>query len=65
MTSKLELSRRAALLSVCDVGAGVEAARDRARVLLDAALSILGGLPVSEARRSMERMFHFVLTRSQ
>jgi geranylgeranyl pyrophosphate synthase len=41
------------------------AARARARELLDAALAILSGLPVSEARRSMERLFDFVLTRDQ
>jgi octaprenyl-diphosphate synthase len=57
--------RRAALLAACDVGAGVEAAQLRARELLDSALAILSGLPVSEARRSMERLFHFVLTRNQ
>jgi len=57
--------RRAALLSVCDVGAGVEAAQVRARELLDDALAILSALPVTEARRSMERLFHFVLSRNQ
>jgi octaprenyl-diphosphate synthase len=59
------VDRRAALLAACDLGAGVEAAQARARELLDAALAILAGLPVSEARRSMERLFHFVLTRNQ
>jgi len=57
--------RRAALLATCDLDAGVAAAHARARTLLDEALAILGGLPVTRARRSMERLFHFVLTRSQ
>ena len=57
--------RRAALLSACDVEAGVEAAQARARVLRDEALAIVSALPVTEARRSMERLFHFVLTRDQ
>jgi octaprenyl-diphosphate synthase len=57
--------RRAALLAACDVEAGVAAAHARARALLDEALAILGGLPVSKARQSMERLFHFVLERNQ
>jgi octaprenyl-diphosphate synthase len=57
--------RRAALLGVCDLGAGVEAARARARALLDVALESIASLQPSDARRSMERLFRFVLERNQ
>jgi octaprenyl-diphosphate synthase len=57
--------RRAALLGVCNVAAGVEEARARARALLDAALVNVAGLEPSGARSSMERLFRFVLERNQ
>jgi octaprenyl-diphosphate synthase len=57
--------RRAALLSVCDVRFGLEEAQARAARLRDEALAILGELPASDARQAMERVFHFVLSRTQ
>jgi len=57
--------RRAALLGVCNVAAGVEEARARARALLDTALGNVTGLEPSGARSSMERLFRFVLERNQ
>lgn len=57
--------RRAALLEVCDVAAGVAQAEARARALVDSALGILASLPPSEASRSMEGLFQFVLARNQ
>ena len=39
--------------------------RARASELVEAALGILAALPPSDARRSMESLFRFVLTRSQ
>ncbi len=57
--------RRAALLAACDVGAGVLQAEMRARVLVESALEILARLPPSDASRSMEGLFQFVLARNQ
>jgi octaprenyl-diphosphate synthase len=57
--------RRAALREVCDLAAGIDEAQARAKELLDSALADLDVLPPSEARRSMVRLFHFVLARSQ
>jgi octaprenyl-diphosphate synthase len=57
--------RRAALHEVCDLRAGVAQAQARAQEHLHGALALLGELPPSEARRSMERIFHFVLARNQ
>jgi octaprenyl-diphosphate synthase len=57
--------RRAALRSVCDVDAGVAQAEARARALVESALEIIAGLPPSDASRSMEGLFQFVLARNQ
>ena len=57
--------RRAALLSVCDVSAGVEEGQERARRLLERALALLSELPPSRALSAMQRLFHFVLARNQ
>lgn len=57
--------RRAALFAVCDVSAGVAEAEARARALVDSALEILATLPPSDASRSMEGLFQFVLSRNQ
>lgn len=57
--------RRAALLLACDVGAGVVQAEARARALVESALEILSRLPPSDASRSMEGLFQFVLARNQ
>ena len=57
--------RRAALLAVCDVATGVAAAEQRARSLVDEALEIVSTLAPSEAARSMEGLFQFVLARTQ
>jgi len=57
--------RRAALLQACDLAGGVAEARARASQLLDAALAIVQDLAPSEARRSMEQLFRFVLARNQ
>lgn len=57
--------RRAALLAVCDVAAGVERAQARASELLVEALAIVSSLPASDARRAMERLFQFALARKQ
>lgn len=57
--------RRAALLAVCDMASGVARAQARANELLDEALAVVSKLPPSDARRSMERLFHFALARNQ
>jgi octaprenyl-diphosphate synthase len=57
--------RRAALLAACDLSSGVAQAEARARELVGAALAILSSLPPTEARRSMEGLFQFVLSRNQ
>jgi octaprenyl-diphosphate synthase len=57
--------RRGALLEVCDVESGVLQAHARAKELVESALALVGTLPPSEARRSIERLFLFVLAREQ
>jgi len=57
--------RRAALAAACDLPAGVEQAQARARELLDGALTLVAALAPSPARHAMERLFHFVLARTQ
>jgi octaprenyl-diphosphate synthase len=57
--------RRAALHAACDVAAGVARAEARARALVESALEILKTLPPSDARRSMEGLFRFVLARDR
>jgi octaprenyl-diphosphate synthase len=59
------VDRRAALLAACDLASGVEEARARANELQTEALAIVGELAPSSARHAMERLFNFVLTRSQ
>ncbi|MSR63255.1 MAG: polyprenyl synthetase family protein [Planctomycetes bacterium] len=59
------LDRRAALLAVCDVGRGVAQAQARAQELVLSAQRSVTDLPPSEARRSLESVFAFVLSRSQ
>jgi octaprenyl-diphosphate synthase len=57
--------RRAALRAACDLSGGLERAQARARELVHGARAELARLPDSEARRSLDAAFSFVLSRSQ
>lgn len=59
------VDRRAALRAACDLSLGVEAAQARARELVEEARAELARLPDSEARRSLDAAFSFVLSRNQ
>ncbi|MEW6072335.1 MAG: polyprenyl synthetase family protein [Planctomycetota bacterium] len=55
--------RTALLRARCDLSPGLEYARERARELVAAAMRTVAALPVSPAKRSLERLGEFVLGR--
>jgi octaprenyl-diphosphate synthase len=59
------LERRAERLrAACDLGPGVEYAMARAHILIDEAKARIAGLPESRAKKAMQAIADFVLTRN-